>query len=84
MIQDSDDESDAGASPPPTGADDLELSLSPIIDLQYSSPTSTKIMDASEDTSNVSTGIASLWPEPFHGTTLMNRDQSPVWLSQRQ
>ena len=55
VVQDSDDESNAEGSPPPTDAATLELSLSPIINLQYSSPL--KILGHFGETSADATGI---------------------------
>jgi len=57
IIQDSDDESNPEASPPPTDMAGLELSLSPIIDLQYSSPP--RILEQSGETRTESSGICS-------------------------
>jgi len=63
IIQDSDDESNPEASPPPTDTAGLELSLSPIIDLQYSSPP--RILDQLGDTNIEPTGISSCTPIPW-------------------
>lgn len=57
IIQDSDDESNPEASPPPTDMAGLELSLSPIIDLQYSSPP--KILEQLGEIGTESSGICS-------------------------
>lgn len=54
IVQDSGDESIVVDSPRASGANKLELSLSPIIDLQYSSPP--KIHGHSVDTATGSTG----------------------------
>ena len=53
VVQDSDDESNAPDSPP-ADRDDLELSLSPIVDLHYSSPP--KLLSRSTDPATESTG----------------------------
>ena len=64
VVHDSDDEPDAADSPPASDTADHELSLSPIINLQYSSPP--KILDHSGDTSTASTGerLRAIAPKP--------------------
>ena len=65
IVQDSDDEPDAADSPPAFDTADLELSLSPIINLQYSSPP--KILDHSGEISVASTGesLRAIAPKPY-------------------
>ena len=53
-VQDSDDESNEGGSPPPAEDEPLQLSLDTIIDLPSSNPS--KIMQQSEQPSTGSTG----------------------------